>query len=106
MRGAVFLPCCLTWCQTIKKRWQRIHRRIIQKYFHDSDYQDGVITHLEPNNLDCELKWTLGSITQNKASEGYGTPGELFQILKDDTVIVLNSVCWANLENSAVDTRL
>ena len=96
----------LTETQDIKKRWQEYTEELYKKYLHDLDNRNGVITHLESDILECKVKWTLGSITQNKASEGYGTPGELFQILKDDTVIVLNSVCWANLENSAVDTRL
>ena len=72
---------------------------------HDPDNHDGVITDLEPDILESEVKWALGSITTNKASEGDGIPGELFQILKDDTVNVLHSICWANLENSAVATR-
>ena len=104
MCGTVFPPCCLTWGQTIK-RWQEYTEELYKKAFHDPDNQDDVITHLEPNNLDCEVKWALGSIKLNKASEGDGIPGELFQILKDDTVNVLHSICWANLENSAVATR-
>ena len=71
----------------------RIHRRIIQKDLHDPDNHDGVITNLEPDILECEVKWALGSITTNKVSGGDGIPVELFQILKDDTVKVLHSVC-------------
>ena len=79
----------------------RIHRRTEPKNLHDPDNQDGVITHLEPDILECEVKWALGSITTNKASGGDGIPVELFQILKDDAVKVLYSMS-ANLENSAV----
>ena len=71
----------------------RIHRRTIQKNLHDPDNYNGVTTHLEPNILEYEIKWALGSITMNKASEGDGIPGELFQILKDDAVKVLHSIC-------------
>ena len=71
----------------------RIHGRTIQKSLQDPDSQDGVITQLEPDILECEVKWTLGSITANKASEGDGIPAELFQILRDDAVKVLHSVC-------------
>ena len=71
----------------------RIHRRTVQKRFHDPDNHDGVITHLEPDILECEVKWALESITTNKASGRDGIPVELFQILKDDAVKVLHSVC-------------
>ena len=71
----------------------RIYRRTIQKYFHDPEYHNGVITHLEPDILECEVKWALRSITMNKASGGDGIPVELFQILKDDAVEVLHSIC-------------
>ena len=71
----------------------RIHRITIQKNLNDPDNHDGVITHLEPDILECEVKWALGSITMNKASGGDGTPVELFQILKDDAVKVLHSIC-------------
>ena len=71
----------------------RIHRRAIQKDIHNPDNHDGVITHLEPDILECEVKWALESITMNKASECDGIPVELFQILKDDAVKVLHSVC-------------
>ena len=71
-----------------------------------TDNHDGVITHLEPDILECEVKWALGSINTNKASGGDGIPVELFQILKEDAVKVLHSICQANLENSAVATGL
>ena len=70
----------------------RIHRRTIQKNLNDPDNHDGVITHLEPDILECEVKWALGSITMNKASGGDGIPVELLQILKDDVVKVLHSI--------------
>ena len=72
----------------------RIHKRIIQKRFYDPDNLDGVITHLELDILECELKLSLGSITMNKASGGDEIPIELFQILKDDAVKVLHSICY------------
>ena len=71
----------------------RIHRRTIQKELHNPDNHDNVITHLEPDILECEFKWALGIITMNKASGGDGIPVELFQILKDDAVKVLHSIC-------------
>ena len=71
----------------------RIHRRTVQKYLNDPDNHDGVITHLEPDILECEVKWALGSITVNKASGGDGIPVELFQILRDDAVKVLHPIC-------------
>ena len=71
----------------------RIHRRTVQKRFTDPDNQDGVITHLEPDILECDVKWALGSITMNKVSGGDGIPVELFQTLKDDAVKVLHSIC-------------
>ena len=82
----------------------RIHRRTVQKRLYDPDNYDGVITHLEPDILECEVKWALESITMNKASGGDGIPAELFQILKDDESAALNMP--ANLENSAVATGL
>ena len=78
----------------------RIHRRTVQK--RSADNQDGVITHLEPDILECEVKWALESITTNKASRGDGIPVELFQILKDDAVKVLHSICqqiWKTLSS-------
>ena len=71
----------------------RIHRRTVQKNLHDPDNHDGMITHLEPDILQCEVKWALESVTMNKASGGDGIPVELFQILKDDAVKVLYSIC-------------
>ena len=71
----------------------RIHRRTVQKDLNDLYNHDGVITHLEPDILDCEVRWALGSITTNKASGGDGIPVELFRILKDDAVKVLHSIC-------------
>ena len=81
----------LTEAENIKKRWQE-HRRTIQKDLHDPNNHDGVITHLEPDILESEAKWALGSITMNKASGGDGIPDELFQILKDGAVKVLHSI--------------
>ena len=74
----------------------RIHRRTVQKGLHDHDNHDGVITHLEPDILECEVKWALESITMNKANGGDGIPIELFQILKDDAVNVLHSI-WQQI---------
>ena len=71
----------------------RIHRRLYQKEFHDPDNHDGVIAHLEPDILEYEVKWALGSISMNKTHGGNGIPAELFQILKDDAVKVLHSIC-------------
>ena len=71
----------------------RIHRRVILNDLHDPDNQDGVITHLRPDILECEVKWALGSITTNKASGSDGISAELFQILKDEAVKVLHSTC-------------
>ena len=79
--------------EEIKKRWQEYTEELYQKDLHDSDNQNGVITHLEPDILECEVKGALGSITMNKASGGDGIPVELFQILKDDAVILLHSIC-------------
>ena len=75
------------------KRWQEYTDELYKKDFHDPENHDGVITHLEPDILECEIKWSLGNITMNKASGGDGIPVELFQILKDDTVKVLYSIC-------------
>ena len=71
----------------------RIHRRTVQKNLHDPDNHNGVITHLEPDILECEVKWALGSITTNKPSGGDGIPVELFQFLKDNAVKALHSIC-------------
>ena len=75
------------------KRWQKYTKELYKKCLHDPDNHDGVITHLEPDILECEVKWALGSITVNKASGSDGIPVELFQILKDDAVKVLHSLC-------------
>ena len=83
----------LTEAVDIKKRCQEYTEEQYKKDLHDQDNKAGVITHLEPDLLECEVKWALGSITMNKASGGDGIPGELFQILKDDTVKVLHSIC-------------
>ena len=93
----------LTEAEDINKRWQEYTEYLYIKDLHDSDNHDGVITCLEPDILECKLKWALGSITMNKASGGDGIPVELFQILKDDAVKVLHS---AKLENSAENTYL
>ena len=78
--------------EDIKKRWQEHTEELYKKDLHDPDNHDGVITHLEPDILECKVKWDLGSITTNKANGGNGIPVELFQILKDDAVKVLNSI--------------
>ena len=82
----------LTEAESIKTRWQE-YTELYKKDLHDPDNYDGVITHLEPDILECEVKWALGSITINKASGGDGIPDELFQILEDDAVKVLQSIC-------------
>ena len=79
--------------EDIKKRWQEYIQKLYKKDLHDPDNHNGVITHLEPDILECEVKRALGSITTNKASGGDGIPAELFQILKDDAVKVLHSIC-------------
>ena len=86
----------LTEAEDIKKRWQEYTEELHKEDLHDPDNHDDVITHLELDILECEAKWALGSITMNKASEGDGIPGELFQILKDDAVKVLHSICQQN----------
>ena len=83
----------LTEAEDIKKRWQEYTEELYKKDLHDPDNQGGVITHLEPDILECELNRALGSITMNKAGGGDGIPVELFQILKDDAVKVLHSIC-------------
>ena len=83
----------LTEAEDIKKRWQEYTEELYKKDLHDSDNHDGVITDLEPDILECEDKWALESITMNKASGGDAIPVELFQILKDDAVKVLHSIC-------------
>ena len=85
----------LTEAEDIKKRWQE-YTELYQKYHHNPDKHDGVITHLEPDLLECKVKWALESITTNKASGEDGIPVELFQILKDDAVRVLHSI-WQQI---------
>ena len=82
----------LTEAEDIKKRWQE-YTELYKKVLHDQDNHDGVITHLETDILECEVKWALESITTNKASGGDGIPVELFQVLRDDAVKVLHSIC-------------
>ena len=82
----------LTKSEDINKRWEEYTEELYKKDRHDLDNDDGVITHLEPDILECEVKWALGSITTNKASGGDGVPVELFQILKDDAVKMLHSI--------------
>ena len=83
----------LTEPEDIKKTWQEYTEELYKKDLHDQDNHNGVITHLEPDILECEVKWALGSITTNKASGGDGIPVELFQILEDDAVKMLHSIC-------------
>ena len=83
----------LTEKEDIKKRWQEYTEELYKKDLHDPDNHDGVITHLDPDILECEVRWALGSSIMNKASGGDGIPVELFQILKDDAVKVLPSIC-------------
>ena len=94
----------LTEAEDIKKRWQEYTEELYKKDFRDPDNHNCVTTHPEPEILECEVKWALGSITMNKASGGDGIPVELFQILKDDVVKVLHSA--SRLRNSAVATGL
>ena len=89
-----FAPLCKEEeAEDIKKRWQEYTEELYKKDLHDPDNHDGVLTHLEPDILECKVKWALGSITMNKASGGDGIPDELFQILKEDAVKVLHSIC-------------
>jgi len=92
--------------EDIKKRWQEYTEELYKKDLHDPDNHDGVITYLEPDILEGEVKWALGSITTNKGSGGDGIPVELFQILKEDAVKSAAFSMPANLENSAVATGL
>ena len=87
------MPTNLENSADIRKWWQEYGEELYKKDLHDPDNHDGVITHLEPDILECEVKWALGSITMNKASGGDGIPVELFQILKDVAVKVLHSIC-------------
>ena len=79
--------------EEVKKRWQEYPEELYRKGLNDPDNHNGVVTKLEPDILKCEVRWALGSITANKSSESDGIPGELFQILKDDAVKVLHSIC-------------
>ena len=91
----------LTEAEDIKKRWQEYTEELYKKELHDPDNHDGVITHLEPDILECEVKWALGSITTNKTSGDNGIPAELFQVLKYDAVKVLKSIyqqIWKTLQ--------
>ena len=83
----------LTEVEDIKKRWQEYTEELYKKYLHDPDNHNGVITHLEPDILECEIPWALGSITTSKVNDGDGISAELFQVLKDDAVKVLHSTC-------------
>ena len=83
----------LTEAEDIKKRWQEYTEELYKTDLHDPDNHDGVITHLEPDILECEVMWALGSITTSKASGGDGILAELFQILKDDAMKVLHTKC-------------
>ena len=83
----------LTEAEDIKKRWQEYTEELYRKHLHNPGNHDGMIIHLEPDILECEVKWALESITTNKASGGDGIPVELFQILKNDSVKVLHSIC-------------
>ena len=83
----------LTEAEDVKKRWKEYTEELYKKDLHDPDNQYGVIIHLEQDILECKVKWALGSITVNKASGCYGIPVELFQVLKDDAVKVLHSIC-------------
>ena len=92
----------LTEADDIKKRWQEYTEELYKKDLHDPDNHDDVFTNLEPDILECEVKWALESITMNKASGGDGIPVELFQILKDDAMKVLHSICqqiWKTLSS-------
>ena len=97
----------LTEAEDTKKRWQEYTEKLYKKDFHDPDSHDSMITHLEPDILECEVRWALGSITTNKASGSDGIPVELFQVLKDHAVRVLQQINTpANLKNSTVATGL
>ena len=85
--------------EDIKKRWQEYTEELYKKDLHDPYNHAGIITHLEPDIMECEVKWALGRITMNRANEGYGIPAELFQILKDDAVKVLHSLIMSDVEH-------
>ena len=103
--GSIKTSTDLTEAEDIKNRRQEYTEELYKKDLHDPEKHNGVITHLEPDILECEVKWALGSITTNMASGGDGIPVELFQILRDDAVKVLQSMS-ENLENSSVATEL
>ena len=84
----------MVWTYQKQKRWQVYTEELYRKDLNDSDNHDDVISHLQPDILECELKWALGSITMNKANGGDGIPVEIFQILKDDAVQAVHPVCW------------
>ena len=94
-----------TEAEGIKKRWQEYTEELYKKSLNDWDNHDGVVTHLQPDILECEVKWALGSITTSKASGGDGIPVEVFQMLQDDTLKVLHSTCQ-QIWKSAVATGL
>ena len=96
----------LTEAEEIKKKWQEYTKELYKKSLNDPDNHDGVVTHLQPNILECEVKQALGSIATNKVSGGDGISAELFQILKDDAVKVLLSICQHVQKNSAEATGL
>ena len=83
----------LTEAEETKKKWQGYTEELYQRDLNDPDNHNGVVTHLESDILECEVKWALGNITMNKATEGDGIPAELFQTLKDDAIKVLHSMC-------------
>ena len=95
----------LTEAENIKKRWQEYTKELYKRDLSDPDNHDGVITHLQPDILECAVKWALGGITTNKASGGDGIPAELFQILEDDAVKMLPSICQ-QIWKTAVATGL
>ena len=96
----------LTEAENIKKRWQEYTEELYKKHLQDPDNHNGVFIHLEPDILECKVKWVLGSITTNKSSRGDGIPVEIFQILKDDVVKSAALSMSANMENSTVATGL
>ena len=96
----------LTEAEDVKKRWQEYTEELYKKDFHNPDNHDGVITHLEPDILECKVKWALGSIIMNKTSGGDGIPAELFQILKDNAVKVLHSTCQQILKTQQLAAGL
>ena len=92
----------LTETEDIKRRWQEYTEELSKKDLNDLNNHDDVVTYIEPDSPECEVKWALGSITVNKASGGDRIPGELFKILKDDTVKMLHSICQQIWKNSVV----